>query len=123
MKETKQPRFRTQFNMGSPSLEPHSDELMTVPDQSLSISEIIARSQRGVPIPAMKKQPLFNEEYTLPDPKSLDMLELMQLKIDVQGEIDSYKRKIKTYTSEIQKRQTAERQQASKTNNETEKES
>lgn len=44
----------------------------TIPDQSLSIKEILMRFSRGLPIDG-QKVPWYDEEDDLPDPKTMDL--------------------------------------------------
>lgn len=48
-------RFRTNFNipLHGPEFEPKTGESETIPDETLTIEELISRTQRGIPLQSM----------------------------------------------------------------------
>lgn len=54
--------------------EINSGVSMTVPDEALTVKEIISRFSRGLPVGA--HIPDFDEENDFPDPRTLDLTEL-----------------------------------------------
>lgn len=55
--------------------EVNNSPSMTIPDQTLSIREILVRYSRGLPIPNTKT-PIYEEDgMDMPDPKKLDLAE------------------------------------------------
>lgn len=53
---------------------------LTVPDQTMSIKEIMERFARGIPMENIAKVPIYDgEENQLPDAKTLDLSEIQQL--------------------------------------------
>ncbi len=63
---------------------------LTIPDQNMSIREIIERHTRGLPINAFT--PVYEgEDYDLPDPKTLDLTERQELAEKIKQEVESIK--------------------------------
>lgn len=53
---------------------------LTVPDQTMSIKEIMERFARGIPMDNVAKIPIYDgEENQLPDIRTLDLSEVQQL--------------------------------------------
>ena len=88
------PRFKTHFNMRTAEnrkdKEYNYQPSLTVPDQTLSIREIMDKYRRGIPLPA-GKEPVYDGEdapFNEDDLKKMDISErqelLEQSKIDVQ---------------------------------------
>lgn len=63
----------------------------TVPDQSLSIREILDRFARGLPIDGERVPVYDDSEDALPDPSHLDLAERQELAEDYRREIASIK--------------------------------
>lgn len=61
-------KFRTkwQYVPDETGMETNSGVIMTVPDQSLSIREILDRFRRGV-APAVVKEPIYNDDDDIDD--------------------------------------------------------
>ena len=75
--------FRTNYNKpflkvdeGEKNLKPS----LTIPDQSLSVKQIMERYARGLSVTDAKVPMWYGEELDLPDLKRLDMSEIEQLK-------------------------------------------
>lgn len=68
----------------------------TIPDQSLSIREILDRYARGLPLDA--KTPIWDEDADLdnyiPDPRTLDLAEREEFAENAKAELESVKQKI-----------------------------
>lgn len=68
----------------------------TIPDQSLTIRQILDRYARGLPLDA--KQPLWDHnadiDDVLPDPRTLDLAERQDFVIQAKAELDEVKAKI-----------------------------
>lgn len=59
---------------------------MTIPDQTLPIREILARYAKGLPVSV--KTPIYEgEDNNLPDPRTLDLVDIQNLKEQVKEEI------------------------------------
>lgn len=59
--------------------EVNSQPSMTVPDQSLSIKEILDRHARGLPISGNIQIPVYDEEDDMPDIRTLDLAERQEM--------------------------------------------
>lgn len=53
---------------------------LTVPDQSLTLRELLVNYTRGQDLPYGKQQPaFFDEDVTIPDLKKMDLVDLQEL--------------------------------------------
>ncbi|QCS37333.1 hypothetical protein [Tortoise microvirus 86] len=86
-------RMTTTFALGeSPSdLETNIGPSETVPDQALSLSELLLRQARGLPVHT--KNPVYSDEY-LPDLSKMDLAEIQELKEHARTEVDSLRHKL-----------------------------
>lgn len=89
-------KFKTQYN-ATPSIgEINNEPSMTVPDQTLSMKDILRRFRQGLPITGAKA-PVFDddgsEEY-FPDLSKMDLADRQQAIEDAQVELASLKTKI-----------------------------
>lgn len=74
--------------------EVNSGEIITVPDQSLTVREILDRHTRGLPTNVSVNTPLFDEdELILPDPRTLDLVDRQELAEAAHIEVEQVKRK------------------------------
>lgn len=63
---------------------------MTIPDQTMSIRTIVDRYTRGLPITAFT--PVYEgEDFYMPDPKTLDLVERAELLERTKEEVESLK--------------------------------
>lgn len=88
-------KFKTPWNAGEfPKSEGEKNysPSMTVPDQSMSISEIMSRYARGLPMEGVKV-PIYDEENDLPDPKTMDLAERQEYMEMAKDEISLIKEK------------------------------
>lgn len=67
---------------------------MTVPDQAMSMAEILSRFARGLPIEA-GRVPIYDEENDLPDIRTLDLVERADLAEQYRNELSEYARNAK----------------------------
>lgn len=82
---------------------------LTLPEQSLSVKEILAHHTRGIPIDIGKVPIYHGDDVEFPDPRKLDLSELQQIREDFQREIAETKAKYEKEMEE-RKRKTAEEQ-------------
>lgn len=75
---------------------------MTVPDQTLSIQEILDRFARGLPVSG-GRAPIFDEEDELPDLRTLDLAERQELKERYTAELDQIKANSKKPVKQAEK--------------------
>nr|WAE43927.1 MAG: hypothetical protein [Microviridae sp.] len=59
--------------------EPGGGKSLTIPDQSMTIREMIRRHLSGIPIQGNARQPIYNGDTYLPDPKTLDLVEIQDI--------------------------------------------
>jgi hypothetical protein len=85
-------KFNTILNYKEYKGQVNKQKSLTVPDQALSIKEIMNRFARGLPIEQFK--PLYDEnidedsEY-LPDPRTMDLAERQEFKEQILQEFDT----------------------------------
>lgn len=65
----------------------------TVPDQSMSIPELIDRYVKGLPLTG-EKVPVYDGEDDVPDFSKMDLSELEDYRRDVQNELDAYRQRV-----------------------------
>lgn len=66
---------------------------MTVPDQSMTVKEILDRHARGLPLDG-RKVPMYEGETDMPDLKGLDLAERQALYELAQQELEEIKQKL-----------------------------
>lgn len=77
------PKIKTQWNRprGSKDYEDQQNKIsQTIPDQSMSVVEILDRYKRGLPISGERVPIYHGEEFDMPDLKKLDLSEIEDLK-------------------------------------------
>jgi hypothetical protein len=85
-------KFNTILNYKEYKGQVNKQKSLTVPDQALSIKEIMNRFARGLPIEQFK--PLYDEnidedsEY-LPDPRTMDLAERQEFKEQILQEFET----------------------------------
>jgi hypothetical protein len=63
---------------------------MTIPDQTMSIRTIVDRYAKGLPVSAFT--PIYEgEDFYMPDPKTLDLVDRAELLENVKQEVESLK--------------------------------
>lgn len=86
-------KFRTQYN-GSEypkNYEVNKLSSMTIPDQTMSIQEILSRYARGLPIEG--KEPVYHGEEYVPDIKTMDLADRQELVEQHREHVDKLNRK------------------------------
>lgn len=76
-----------------PYYEVNEGVSLTVPDQTLTVSQILERYTRGLPLGG--KVPIYDEEDTLPDVRTLDLAELQELREQYEEELFNIKKRVK----------------------------
>lgn len=66
---------------------------MTVPDQTMTLKEILDRYAKGLPVNGNNAVPLYDEEDTLPDMRTLDLSERAELAEQFAEELHEIKSK------------------------------
>lgn len=101
--QEKKPRYQTISNREE--FFPHSGEQnnlpsKTVPDQTLTMQEILTRYARGLPI-SNGKQPIYHGEEEMPDFRTMDLVEIQEYKEEVQARIQEYKNDLENKTKKL----------------------
>lgn len=83
---------RTWFNPPDSVGEVNNQPSETVPDQTLSVKEIMVRYARGLPLEG-QRVPIWNgEEDDMPDPRTLDLAERQELAEEYREELQHIKK-------------------------------
>lgn len=72
---------------------------LVVPNEAMSIREILIRYSRGLPIDS--KVPMYDEENLLPDVKYMDLADLQTMRENIAAEIEQKKQQIKNQQDEL----------------------
>lgn len=117
MKSTK---FKTQYNSLPDPGEINTLPSLTVPDQTMSIAEMVMRHRRGLPVFGNASIPVYHEDESgepilLPDYKHLDLAERQELLEKAKADIDRLRRDLNRL--EYQRRQDAIKKQAEERSN------
>lgn len=85
-------KFQTQFNYDYTQHpgEKNQKPSMTIPDQSMTVAELVERNKRGLPLGGAKV-PIWEENPEtefLPDVKKLDLAEIQEMRENAQAIID-----------------------------------
>lgn len=90
-------RFKSQWNgiEGENRFEPVSSKPSeTIPDQSMSVDELMKRYASGLPLGGERVPIYHGEDEFLPNEKTLDLSEIEDLKIANQEKIDSMQKEL-----------------------------
>lgn len=71
----------------------NSQPSMTIPDQTMSMREILTRYAQGMPIAGNIKTPIYEGSDYLPDPRTLDLSERQELAERYELELSEIKTK------------------------------
>lgn len=106
-------RWNTQYDKHLVKGEINNLPSLTIPNEAMSIREIMVRYTRGLPVD--QKVPLYEEEQFLPDVRHMDLADVQTLKEQVAEDIENKKRKLKEEESVInEKKQQAKAEQIRK---------
>lgn len=81
----------------------------TIPNQSMSIQEILSRWTRGLPMTGAKV-PVYNGDDLLPDLKKMDLVELDELKRSVKDGVKNAKDKLNAELLKVNKLEKEQRE-------------
>lgn len=111
------PRIRTPFDTEEYQGQKILGLSRTTPYTGLSLSELVSRHKRGLPIEMTAQTPIYDDDdvtYGV-NPKTLDLADIEQLKLNNAEKIIQLKQKQKDEAKEAQKqRQDAENQRLAK---------
>lgn len=97
-------------NMFGKDYETPKGESMTVPDQTMSMREIISRYARGLPINASMRQDAYYDEFgEFPDTSNMDLAEVQALRLEYENELRDVNKRIR---EEKEKKAAADRKKA-----------
>nr|QJB19016.1 MAG: hypothetical protein [Microvirus sp.] len=80
--------------------EKNTQPSMTVPDQAMSVRELLQRYARGLPLGGMKT-PVFDEDDEMPDIAHLDLAERQEIKEQYEAELTEITEKHKKRSQKV----------------------
>lgn len=86
---------------------------LTVPDETLTIREILIRYAKGLPISSSHREPIYNEDYDGENPMFLDLTEVDDLRDELQEKQQVLSKNLKTIENEKIKRKAKKEAQQS----------
>lgn len=85
-------KFNNTFSQDSSYLEVNNEPSLTVPDQSLTVQEILDRFTRRLPTPHTPNLVYSDDDF--PDIRTLDLAEIQQLREDNLNEIKALEQEV-----------------------------
>lgn len=85
-------KFRTQFTPVKATEEQNTQPSKTIPNEAMSIREILIRYARGLPING-SKVPIYDEENDLPDPRKMDLADWQELRERYKEELEEIRQR------------------------------
>jgi len=105
--------WNTIFNPHNIPGEKYTKPSLVVPNEAMSIREILVRYSRGLPIDS--KVPMYDEEQYLPDVKHMDLADLQTMRENIAQEIEDKKQLLnKQKEEENERKQQAKAEQIRK---------
>lgn len=108
----KRRKINTWFQPSLEFGEVNNDPSMTVPDQTMTMTEIMNRYAKGLPL-AGQKLPQYEDieegDDYLPDPRRMDLAERQELKEAAEKELENMKLKKKIREDNARKKREAEK--------------
>ncbi|QXP44275.1 MAG: hypothetical protein [Arizlama microvirus] len=105
--------WNTIYNPHNVPGEQYTKPSLVVPNEAMSIREILVRYSRGLPIDS--KVPMYDEENFLPDVKYMDLADLQTMRENIAQEIEEKKQIIsKQKEEENERKQQAKAEQIRK---------
>ena len=80
-------KWKTPYNAKPDQGEVNNDPSLTIPDEALSIQEILVRHARGLPTTGQRVPIYLGEDEEFPDPRKMDISEREALKKELKQEI------------------------------------
>lgn len=101
-------KFNTQFNRKETVAERQNGVIITVPEHTVTMRSLLNRHATGQLLPIGKKG-VYNENYPYPDIQSMDLIDIQEIKIELQQQQDEAKTQLGKIKAE-EKRRKAELQ-------------
>lgn len=96
------------FNKEKTGGETFTKKSQTIPNEAMSIREIMVRYSRGLPIDS--KVPVYDEENDLPDMRTLDIIDIHEMRMKAKQEIEELRQKAEQEQKQYEERLLSERQ-------------
>lgn len=91
-------KFKNHYNTTMPKGEVNHQPSCTVPDDTMTLKELLARAMRGIEVPT--KAPIYmGEHYDLPNPATMDLVDRQNLKEMAEQELMVFKEKYPVKTA------------------------
>lgn len=82
----------------------------TIPDQTLSLRELLDRYARGIPIEGEKTPIYHGDEIEMPDLKTMDLSEIAELRERITADIKEQQEKLQMERYEVDKKEAEKNQ-------------
>lgn len=105
----KKPKIQTYYDHNPFVGETNNLPSKTVPDQSMTIREIINRTRKGLPVTGVRV-PVYNEteDGVMPDLRNMDISEIHELKMRIRQTEKDIRKKLQKEHEEEEQRKTEE---------------
>lgn len=81
---------------------------LTIPDQTMSLREILDRYSRGLPVDGMAGEPIYHgEEDEMPDFRRMDLAEIQEYRENIQQFVNDTKDKYQAEQADIKSKKAA----------------
>lgn len=86
--------------------EENTGEINTVPDETLTIRQLLERYVKGLPVAQSERQPTYDEENDMPDISTMDLTEIDDYIDELKQRQATSKRNLKLIENEKKRRET-----------------
>lgn len=102
-------QIKTNYNYRDvlPTGEINNEPSLTVPDQSLTVSEILSRFTRGLPVSGARI-PIYDVDDDMPDPRTMDLADRQSYAEYAQEQISALKARQEEYARFISDKKRAD---------------
>jgi len=98
-------KINNPFNYSGPHMEENNKPSLTIPEQTMTVRQLIERHVRGLPLDGAKI-PIFNgEEDDMPDLRTLDLSEIANLKAENDAFLAEHQKKEAKALADKQKKE------------------
>lgn len=86
-------KFKNHYNTQRPKGETNYLPSCTVPDETMSLKELLVRAMRGIEVPT--KAPIYmGEHYDMPNPYAMDLVDRQNMKEMAEAELKEFQEKL-----------------------------
>ncbi len=93
-------RINIKYNHRAPAQKTLKTGNVTIPDQALTVRQILQRYVNGQSVPDLSNKLYYSQDIYVPDPAHFDLSEMQEIKESLQSQIDLYTDEINNFQSE-----------------------